>query len=249
MEKILVPIEGKVIPREVLEEIKTFDYINKSPYSLSFYNVPNITWEHKPEGSLRISDHWNFISHGKKHCVLENREEYIENNWMLAKYECGKYHILKEFGENISGYKFIDLNKNDIELIYEFYNIGTIVNSKEWYRKYNIRPKLTKETHIKSRKIVSKRINSDRLKEFKKFNKGVKRVIYVEDKYLNIINKVMEVYKESLKINKLFKSDEGINILKKKYNVYKLNDSYELQSFDEIIILVFNNDMAINFKV
>lgn len=59
----------------------------------------------------------------------------------------------------------------------------------------------------------------------------------------------MEVYKESLKINKFFKSDEGINILKKKYNVYKLNDSYELQSFDEIIILVFNNDVAINFKV
>ncbi|GAA0856296.1 hypothetical protein GCM10008916_05250 [Clostridium nitritogenes] len=39
MKKILVPQKAKVTPKEVLKEISKFNYINKSPYSLSYYNV------------------------------------------------------------------------------------------------------------------------------------------------------------------------------------------------------------------
>ena len=56
MKKILLPQSAKITPKEVLEEINKFEYINKSPYSLTYYNVPEITWDYKPEGSLRISD-------------------------------------------------------------------------------------------------------------------------------------------------------------------------------------------------
>ena len=56
MKKILLPQSAKITPKEVLEEINKFEYINKSPYSSTYYNVPKITWDYKPEGSLRISD-------------------------------------------------------------------------------------------------------------------------------------------------------------------------------------------------
>ena len=65
MKKILLPQKAKITPKEVLEEINKFKHINKSPYSSSYYNVQGITWDYKPEGSLRISDHWNFTSNGK----------------------------------------------------------------------------------------------------------------------------------------------------------------------------------------
>ena len=152
MKKILLPQKAKITPKEVLEEINKFKHINKSPYSSTYYNVPGITWDYKPEGSLRISDHWNFTSHGSKHCILDYTEELIENNWMLAKYIDDKYHVLKEFGESALGYKFIEVNKNDLELLKDLYNMGGIVNSKIWYKKHKLRPNLATETHTKKKK-------------------------------------------------------------------------------------------------
>ena len=38
MKKLLLPQSAKVTPKEVLDEISKFEYINKSPYSLSYYN-------------------------------------------------------------------------------------------------------------------------------------------------------------------------------------------------------------------
>ncbi|MFR3560227.1 MAG: hypothetical protein ACLTUN_16895, partial [Paraclostridium sordellii] len=106
MKKILVPIKSKLKPVEVNEEIKKFKYVHKSPYSQTYYDTDDISWEHKAENSLRISDHWNFESHGKIHCQLCNTGEYIENEWILAQYKNGKYHILKNFGEGVDGYIF-----------------------------------------------------------------------------------------------------------------------------------------------
>lgn len=70
---------------------------SKSPYSNSFYNAKNITWGYKPEGSLRISDHWNFESLGEKHCVTEDPS--FTQGWAICKYSKGVYKVIKKFKE------------------------------------------------------------------------------------------------------------------------------------------------------
>lgn len=84
------------VPKTVVDEISLWKTINKSPYSNSFYNAINIGWNYKPEGSLRISDHWNFQSKGETHCKIKGTTEYIEG-WKMCRYENGEYVILKEF--------------------------------------------------------------------------------------------------------------------------------------------------------
>lgn len=80
---------------EIFKEIAKFENVNKSPYSMSFYNE-EVDWNYKPQGSLRISDHWNFYSEGEKHCELEETSEYTQK-WLMCEFRNGKYHILKEF--------------------------------------------------------------------------------------------------------------------------------------------------------
>lgn len=71
---------------------------SKSPYSMSFYNAQNITWGYKPEGSLRVSDHWNFETYGEKHCqTLDPNFKLKPGQNALGQYEHGKYRILKVF--------------------------------------------------------------------------------------------------------------------------------------------------------
>ncbi|GAA0076570.1 hypothetical protein UT300005_09480 [Clostridium sp. CTA-5] len=247
MRKLLLPQSAKVTPKEVLDEINKFEYINKSPYSLSYYNVPGVSWDHKPEGSLRISDHWNFISHGNKHCLLADTEEEIQNNWMLAKYIDGQYHILKEFGGNVPGYRFIELNKNELELIKYLYSKGGIISSKELYRKYQERPKLVKEGHTKNKKSLIKSIGDERFKKFKEGNKETRKVVFIEEKNMDIINKALRVYEKSSELDELCKTEQGTNELINTYKAYRFKNS-NIESFEEMFILVLDNEMAVNFK-
>lgn len=70
----------------------------KSPYSMSFYNTKDVGWNHKPEGSLRISDHWNFETYGQRHCqTLDPNFKLKPGQNALGQYEHGKYRILKVF--------------------------------------------------------------------------------------------------------------------------------------------------------
>ena len=87
---------GRVISNKVFKIIKTWDTISKSPYSDSFYNSDDIDWDYKPDKSLRISDHWNFISRDKKHCKLDSKSDYC-NDWLLCQYDSATdtYHILQ----------------------------------------------------------------------------------------------------------------------------------------------------------
>lgn len=72
-----------------------------SPFSDSFYSSKNIGWGHKPEGSLRVSDHWNFntryerengISNGQ-HCPTSEPFE----GWAVCRFENGMYHLVEKF--------------------------------------------------------------------------------------------------------------------------------------------------------
>lgn len=50
------------IPSSIAEMMRQWKVIVKSMYSDSFYSDTNIGWNHKPDKSFRVSDHWNFIS-------------------------------------------------------------------------------------------------------------------------------------------------------------------------------------------
>ena len=88
-------LDDEYIPQEAKNEILKFKVINQSPYSDSFYNAKDISWDSKPEGSIRISDHWNFESQGSVHCKLKGINEYT-TGWKMAKYKNGEYIIMKE---------------------------------------------------------------------------------------------------------------------------------------------------------
>ncbi|UMY67842.1 hypothetical protein ML603_08150 [Streptococcus dysgalactiae subsp. equisimilis] len=63
-----------------------------SPYSESFYSSKDIDWGYKPEGSLRVSDHWNFGADGE-HCPTEEPLE----GWAVCEYRDGLYHLVHKF--------------------------------------------------------------------------------------------------------------------------------------------------------
>ena len=70
------------IPNEIIEMMKSWDVIVKSPHGSSFYNSKEISWSYKPDGIYRVSDHWNFTTRGSKHCktdisVKDNSHETI----------------------------------------------------------------------------------------------------------------------------------------------------------------------------
>lgn len=79
----------------IINILSSFKKINKSPYSSSFYDSDDIGWDSKPEGSLRLSDHWNFYSLGEQHCCLDSTKEYTRK-WLLCQYHNGVYHVVKE---------------------------------------------------------------------------------------------------------------------------------------------------------
>lgn len=80
------------IPQDIINEMKKWDVIYKSPYSNSFYNTTDIDWSYKPDGSLRVSNHWNFSTNrtkltGRLHCKTNKK---VVNN---LKYTLAKYRL------------------------------------------------------------------------------------------------------------------------------------------------------------
>ena len=85
------------LPEEIIKIMSGWEVIVKSPYGESFYNSKDIDWTHKPDGSFRVSDHWNFKSAGDDfiHCKTDKpvkNNEYVS----LAQYDRSKgvYKIL-----------------------------------------------------------------------------------------------------------------------------------------------------------
>ena len=89
---------------DIMSELRAWVYVMKnwtdkwsqSPYGDSYYSSKNISWGHKPEGSLRVSDHWNFEDeYGYKHC--ETTDGKLGQGWAVGKYVNGKYKIMEVF--------------------------------------------------------------------------------------------------------------------------------------------------------
>lgn len=102
------------IPEEIKKEMATWEVINKSPYSNSFYSSLEVGWNSKPNGSYRVSDHWNFYTREKWHCQTDKK---VPNNShiSLAKYDqnIGRYIILMSLPTDEQKER---LSKNEIRL-------------------------------------------------------------------------------------------------------------------------------------
>lgn len=74
---------------------------SSSPYnrygSGSFYTEEGKTWDFTPEGTIRISDHWNFYSQGKDHCKTD-----IDNELLIGKWAVGKWDSILQIYQIIS---------------------------------------------------------------------------------------------------------------------------------------------------
>jgi len=85
------------IPEKIKMMMKDWSVIQKSPYSDSFYSSTDIGWSHKPEGSYRVSDHWNFTTNrdGKsvKHCITD-KSVPTTSHITIAQYKNGIYHVI-----------------------------------------------------------------------------------------------------------------------------------------------------------
>lgn len=104
LSNVIVPFElldKYGIPEEIREMMSTWDVINKSGYSDSFYSSTDIGWGHKPDKSFRVSDHWNFHTHGKWHC---RTKEKVKNtsHISIGQYdaEIDKYRIILSLPTN-----------------------------------------------------------------------------------------------------------------------------------------------------
>lgn len=91
------------------EELRKFvltNCTNPSPYnryeSGSFYDCTDKSWDYTPHGSIRVSDHWNFYSHGKMHCITNIDDSRIEGKWVVAKYDSytGMYNVISIDGKD-----------------------------------------------------------------------------------------------------------------------------------------------------
>lgn len=77
-------VEGERFVNMVIENDLN---VSQSPYSQSIYAYKgddDITWNYKPQDSLRISDHWNFDGH----CITRDG---IKRCLMICKYDNGIY--------------------------------------------------------------------------------------------------------------------------------------------------------------
>lgn len=138
------------IPEQIIEQMKTWEIIYKSPYSNSFYNTTEVNWGEKPNGSLRVSDHWNFSTRktkltGRLHCKT-NKNVLNKSRYTIGKYNSNKdvYVVLlslsktsiekkREYnssGENIEKNRVFSNMITNSELYSSFENKGILYKGK-----------------------------------------------------------------------------------------------------------------------
>ena len=88
------PILNFINLLDFVEEKENFIW-SKSPYSNSYYYHDKdtvIEWSVKPEGSLRIADHWNWEQ--GVHCPVKNAGEKTINELQLAIFKNNYYEFI-----------------------------------------------------------------------------------------------------------------------------------------------------------
>jgi hypothetical protein len=161
-----------IAPKTMDNEIFKFvdenfsDYFYKSPWSHSYYDQ-EVSWSNKPEGSYRISDHWNFrISKDNDiHCVTRQK---VENN---THWSIGKYDSSEDVYDIIASYEFTNADEKYIN---------------ELKRKYLKQYQKTKEF----KEYKNKKIKSDKyINIINQYSKEVKLLVNNDNYILNKISR------------------------------------------------------------
>ena len=92
--KIEFPLD---MPQNLINRIKRWKTVSKSPYSSSYYNTQDKSWEHTPSNSLRVSDHWNFTTLYDNNIHCRTDKQVPDGHWCIAKYSVKKhkYEVIK----------------------------------------------------------------------------------------------------------------------------------------------------------
>lgn len=88
----------KTVPLKAILEIMEWNEIFKSPYSFSFYSKSK-DWNDATDGTIRISDHWNFRAHGGIHCRTI-QEGINQNCWAKGIAKDGVFDIVEIYSAN-----------------------------------------------------------------------------------------------------------------------------------------------------
>lgn len=203
-------------PEEIIQEMKNWKIIHKSPYSNSFYNTKDISWVHKPDGSLRVSDHWNFVDkYGVMHCKTDRHVE-CKHRLTIGRFDAktGKYRILKSV--------LRPSGKQRLKLINDFIKDPERIKAKSELKK-KIRGKKIRASIIYSKNNIKTGIvdlytgNSIRL-----LNENLE-VIFLHN-YLETRNKALEI--------KLFENNVEIG------NPYQEETNKKIEISKNTIILI-----------
>lgn len=87
------------MPDELIQFIMDWkENIRRSPYSNCSYYDNTKTWDSFVDGGTRVSNHWNFFSQGKTHCITK---QPVENDvaWYVGIYDekADTYDIVKTY--------------------------------------------------------------------------------------------------------------------------------------------------------
>lgn len=88
------------MPTELANIIKSWEVVSKSPYSDSFYDITNKSWDdNQTEPFYRVADHWNFTTSydTRIHCKTDKKVPNDNSTWVLAQYQPNKgvYKVIK----------------------------------------------------------------------------------------------------------------------------------------------------------
>jgi len=92
----------KHVPYKALLAIMSWAHIHKSPHSFSFYDVKK-EWGYTADGTMRISDHWNYLSKRTGETIHSPTNIFVEENtWVKACYNSEtKTYIVQEVYERV----------------------------------------------------------------------------------------------------------------------------------------------------
>lgn len=192
------------MPFKISSAMTKWDYTSKSPYSFSYYNMPGKSWEHTPEGIIRVADHWNFYSRGEQHCITDVPVE-DNTHWTIAQYQNGTYHVIDslpklDINASSSTDKAIE-SENLKNAQHEYPQMFTKKQSPHYLHKIFIRNKNTGD--------VLGRIVKDN------FNSRFYEVDTIDGNRIKVLKKNAEVLSAAeLKSASKFAIDETDNVIK-----------------------------------
>lgn len=96
---------ANIIPYNAIKEIISWETTYKSPSSYSFYSKKK-DWNQTIDGTIRVSDHWNFIAEeyskrtGYNGIHAKTDVPVDEDVWYKGVYKNGQYEIVESYGKN-----------------------------------------------------------------------------------------------------------------------------------------------------